>query len=101
MSATSPQTIYTPDAIIDLVAESLKPPVPQTIFLIRGLYKQTNTTLYNGHYYGRLHSTTGGYELSVQIPEKIKPAPANGQHHVFSGYLTKRPRKKGMSSLSS
>lgn len=91
----TPQIVYTPDAVIDLVSESLKPALPQTIFQIKGLYKQTSTTLYSGHYFGHLHSTSGGYELTVRVPEKIKPAPVNGQHYVFSGYLTKRARKRG------
>lgn len=95
MGVASPQIVYTPDAVIDIVAESLKPTLPVTPFLMKGLYKQTNTTLYDGYYYGRLHSTTGGYEITVRVPEKIQPAPMNGEHYVFSGYLTKRPKKKG------
>jgi hypothetical protein len=95
MDATSPQVVYTPDAVIDIVTESLKPALPATPFLMKGLYRQTSATLYGGYYYGRLHSTSGGYEITVRVPEKIKPAPTNGEHYVFSGYLTKRPKRKG------
>lgn len=63
------------------------------------MYNQTSTVPYAGYYYGRLHSTTSEYEITVRVPVQLKPVPTNGEYYVFSGYLTKQTKKKGQVDL--
>lgn len=99
MTDQSPELIYSPSAIVNLVNNQIVIPQDKSLLRIRGIFSMGSNTNYGWHYRDNLRDETTDTTITLVVPGLLRNELANNQTIDFYGYITHRVEKTGKISI--
>jgi hypothetical protein len=91
--------VYTPESLVHIITNSIKPTKTDVLILLRGVYKPHGHIAYQQYYYDRIEDETSDYLLTIRLQRALRQTLNEGQTYLFKGYLTRQVRKEGRIEL--
>lgn len=95
-SQSTVPTVYTPDSLMALFANSFKIDNNRTLFALQGIYLDKKRKSHRGYFYDRVRDEMTGQIFTLRVPVAIKEKLTHGEMYLFKGYLESDVRAEGM-----
>ena len=95
----TPELVYSPSAIVNLVNNQIVIPQDKSLLRIRGIFSMWSNTNYGWHYRDNLRDETADTTITLVVPGLLRNELTNNQTIDFYGYITHRVEKTGKISI--